>query len=280
MKRVVFLVVLLATATALGQDWEGDLQEDTELQGLHTMVGVTWDSKYIWRGFDIFDDKSATHLMVDLNLFESGFGVSAVGHRANGSGFEDAERWDGTLYYQSGVYAGQPYATNFRLGFVHYLFPELNDEESLDRQEGQLVLAWPNIIPIQGLQPSYALIKMWPADSGSRLSDAASGWMHIFMLDYGFSVPGIVSSIPEHVITLHSELVYNDGLSVTTRFSNPAHDFTHAVLGASTDLAFGSGGNLVLTPAVYYQLTLEETISEDGDKDNELWVSLGLKYAF
>lgn len=282
MKRVVFAAVLLVAATAMGQDWEGDLQDGTESEvaPLHVMVGATWDSKYIWRGFDMYDDKSATHLLVDLNLFETGFGVSAVGHRANSSGFEEQERWDGTVYYQSGLWAGEPYAMNFRFGFVHYLFPELNDGESRDMQEGQVVLAWPNLLPIQGLQPSYAAIKMWPADSGSQLPDSASGWMHIFMLDYGFSVPAVVPGMSDHVITLHSEVVYNGGVSVTQRFPNPDHDVTHAVFGASTDLAFGEGGNIVLTPAVYYQITMESSISEDGDKDNELWVSLGLKYSF
>jgi len=280
MRRVVFLATLLVATTAVGQNWEGDLQEETEFGDLHTMVGVTWDSKYIWRGFDIFDDKSATHMMVDLNLFETGFGASAVGHRANGSGFEDLERWDGTLYYQSGAWAGEPYAMNYRLGFVYYLYPQLNEGESVAQQEGQLVLAWPSILPIQGLQPSYALIKMWPAHSGSPLPDAASGWMHIFMLDYGFSVPPIIAGMPDHVITLHSEVVYNGGLTVTPRYRNPDFGISHAVLGASTDLVFGSEGNIILTPAVYYQITMEESISEDRDKDNELWVSLGLKYAF
>lgn len=282
MRRVVFLAVLFAAATAMGQDWEGDLQDETESEvaPLHAMVGVTWDSKYIWRGFDIYDDKSVTHMMVDLNLFETGFGVSAVGHRANSSGFEDQERWDGTAYYQSGLWAGEPYAMNFRVGFVYYLFPELNDGESLDMQEGQLVLAWPNILPIQGLQPSYALIKMWPADSGSRLPDSASGWMHIVMLDYGFSVPALFPNTQDQVITLHSELVYNDGLAVTPRFWNPDNDWTHAVFGASTDFVFGEANNIVLTPAVYYQITMDSSISEDGDADNELWVSLGLKCSF
>jgi len=282
MKHVVFLAALFAAATAMGQDWEGDLQNETESEvaPLHAMVGVTWDSKYIWRGFDIYDDKSVTHMMVDLNLFETGFGVSAVGHRANSSGFEDQERWDGTAYYQSGLWAGEPYAMNFRVGFVHYLFPELNDGESLDMQEGQVVLAWPNLLPIQGLQPSYALIKMWPADSGSKLPDAASGWMQIVMLDYGFSVPALFPNMQDHVITLHSELVYNDGLTVTPRFRNPDNDWTHAVFGASTDFVFGEANNIVLTPAVYYQITMESSISEDGDADNELWVSLGLKYSF
>jgi len=49
-----------------------------------------------------------------------------------------------------------------------------------------------------------------------------------------------------------------------------------AVVGASTDFAFGADRNLVLTPSVYYQWSLEKTVNPD----NEFWVSVGLKYAF
>ncbi len=295
MRCVVFLAVLLAATaapgqnwetTSSGQSWEGDLQEQTGIGAFHAMVGVTWDSKYIWRGFDIYDDESATHTMVDLNLFETGFGVSVVAHRANSGGFEDRERWDGTAYYQSGAFSGESYATNYRLGFVYYLYPELNDGESMDMIEGHLILSWPSILPIKGLQPSYALIALGQASNGSVLADGGSGVMHIGMLDYGFSVPSIIPGISEHVVTLHAELVYNDGVTITPArprndwtvvYRNPDHDFTHAVYGVSTDVPLGPGGNLVFTPSVYYQTTLNDTINEDN---SEFWVSLGLRYAF
>ena len=284
MKRMVFLAILLAAVAAPGQDWEGDLQ--TEGGKLHTMVGLTWDSKYVWRGFDIYDDEGAMHMLVDLNLFETGFGVSLVGHRATSGGFEDRERWDGTVYYQSGLFGGESYATNYRAGFVYYLYPELNGGESLDMIEGQLILSWPKILPIRGLQPSYAVIAMGQASTPSILADGGSGVMHIGMLDYGFSIPGIIPEILEHVITLHAELVYNDGVTITPArprndwvvvHRNPDHDFSHAVFGASTDVPLGAGGNLLLTPSVYYQNTMNDTINED---DSEFWVSIGLKYTF
>jgi hypothetical protein len=284
MKCMVLLAVLLTAATATAQELEETLAEPGGR--LHAMVGVSWDSKYIWRGFDVFDGKSAVHFLADLNLFETGFGVSAVGHRAATSGLDERERWDLTGYYQGSLFPGESLATNFRVGYVYYAYPGRNRGESLDMHEGQLVLAWPNILPIPGLQPSYVLIRMWPVHDDGRLPDDAGGWMHIGMLDYAFSVPGIIPQIPHHIITLHAEVVYNGGVTITparpernwtTVYPNPDHDFTHAVFGASTDFVFGAEGNLIFTPAVYYQITLNNTINED---DREFWVSLGLKYLF
>jgi len=280
MKRVVFSIVLLTAAVAAAeQQWEGDLLRDDG--GLDGTVGITWDSQYIWRGFDVFDDESAVHILADLNLFDTGFGVSVVAHRAFGREFEDLTRVDGTAYYQNSLFAGEPYVTNYRLGYVYYYYPGLNEGESLDLMEGHVVLSWPNLLPIEGLQPSYVaaytrpgrLDETWgvfPSDH----EDNMTGWIQILMLDYGFTVPALFHSLEDQVIRLHSELVYND--SVSPYGDNISSAFSHAVFGASTDFTFGADKNIVLTPAVYYQLSLEDTVNTE----NEFWVSVGLKYEF
>jgi hypothetical protein len=283
MRHVVFLVaLLLATAPAWAQDWEGDL---LGIKGdLHGSVGVSLDSKYLWRGFDLYDDKSAVRLDTDLSLFDTGFGVAVGGNRANAGGFEDRERWDFTAYYQNSLFKDQPYLTQYRVGWVYYAYPELNEGESLDLQETHLILSWPNLLPVKGLCPSYELINMWQAQSESRLADG-NGWLHIFGLDYGFSIPSMVpGESKEQMVKLHSELVYNDGFSPTPGrpmndwrivHRNPDQDWSDAVFGASTDFNLGHG--ITLTPAVYYQITMEKTINEDSD---ELWASIGLKWSF
>jgi len=297
MKRVVFgiaragccgaslLAVLLTPAVAAGQGWEGDILQE-ERGSLHATVGVTWDSKYLWRGFDIFDDESVTHLSLDLNLWDTGFGAAVFGHRANSSGFEDRERWDGTFYYQGTSGEGDIWATNFRIGYVYYYYPELNDGESLNMQEGQLVLSWPNLLAVPGLQPSYALIAIGQADTPSAIADGGSGLLHIAMLDYSFATPGFMPGTDEQIFVLHGELVYNDDVTITPSrprndwtvvYANPPHAFSNAVLGASTDFALDPDGRLVLSPSVYYQITLDDAINED---DSEFWVSVGLKYTF
>jgi len=276
MRQFVCLTVVLAVAaTTWAQDWEGDvLPVDNDLHGT---FGVTYDSQYVWRGFDVFANRSAVHVVADLNLFNSGFGISAVGHRANSSGFEANERWDSTLYYQNGLFQGGPGATNFRLGWVYYAYPHRNSGESIDLQEGHAILSWPSLLPIKGLCPSYVLVKTWPARSDSILPEAASGFLHILMLDYGFTVPGVLPNIPEHLIRLHGEIIYNDGVTLDTlgRFPNPDHGWSNGVLGVSTDLNLGS--SITLTPGLFYQARLEDTINDTSD---DMWFSLGLTYSF
>jgi len=290
MRYIVFLALFLAAAaTAFGQDWEGDLL-GMEAGELHGMVGAAWDSEWVWRGFPVYDNKSATHVMADLNLFETGFGISAVWHRANASGFENWERLDGTIYYQNGLFSGERYATNYRIGWAYYNYPD-HQPEWYDLQEGQAIFSWPNLLPVKGLCPSYAIVKVWPSsshDGGSYLNrrsaggGSASGWMHILMLDYGFTVPGILPNMSEHLIKLHSEIVYNDGVTLVPYTKGGDHylrnvdqDWSHAVFAASTDINLTS--SITLTPAVYYQMTMEETVNPDSD---ELWMSLNLKYSF
>jgi hypothetical protein len=101
--------------------------------------------------------------------------------------------------------------------------------------------------------------------------------MHIFMLDYGFTVPGVLPDIPEHLIRLHGEVVYNDGTTLDTlgRFPNPDHDWSHAVFGVSTDVDLGA--NITVTPELFYQTRMNDTINDTPD---DLWFSMGLKYSF
>jgi hypothetical protein len=279
MKHVVLSVVLLAATVAVAQQSPGDLSESKG--GLHGMVGATWDSQYVWRGFDVFDNKNAVHVLADLNLFDTGFGISAVGHQTPSLPFGDMQRWDGTAYYQNGLFAGGPFATNFRLGYVYYYYPRPNQGRTEDLMEGHMVLAWPSLLPIKGLQPSYVFAYMRPGKSNPWIHSAnpgfnenATGMFHIAMLDYAFTVPAIIPSMDDQVVKLHSEAVYNTGVSpFGTKVKSGLSD---AVIGASTDFAFGAGKNIILTPAVYYQFSFENTVNPD----NELWAGVSLKYAF
>jgi hypothetical protein len=283
-KRVLIsTVVLLAIGGLLHA-------QDT---GLHGVLDVTYQSKYLWRGFDVYNDKSAVQPSLDLDLFGTGLGLRAEGHRANSSGHENTERWDYTLYYQNVICPDEAHATHYMFGYRYFNYPQQSshtrggvvnpvvgtDPGTFDIHEVHAVLAWPKILPVEGLVPAYVLVKLAPVNSGTTVGSAsattgtASGFAHIFVLDYGVALPGLSADTPEQVLNLHSEVVFNDGVGPAGQ--NVDHDWSHAVFGIST--GFELAENVVLTPAVYYQVTMDSSVNSDQD---ETWFTLGMSYSF
>jgi len=275
-ETILLTVVTLLSVTGFLQAQEGEL---------HGVVDLTYQSKYIWRGFDVFGDKSAIQPSVDLDLFGTGFGVNVMAHRANSSGFENVERWDYNLYYQNRLFGDEAYATNYRLGWVYYDYPDQPARGSMmapnaSLQELHAILSWPKLCPA-GFVPTYILVKLWPSESntfsGARSpfpgSGTASGFAHIFMLDYGLSLEGLLPDAPNQVLRLHSELVFNDGVGPVG--NNVDHDWSNIVFGAATD--FDLGSNFTLTPGVYHQITMDASVNDDKD---ETWATVGVKYEF
>lgn len=253
--------------------------------GLHGAIDVTYLSKYIWRGFDVYGDKSAIQPSIDLDLFGSGFGISAMGHRANSSGYEmTGERWDYTLYYYNRLGDTGPLACNYRFGWVYYNYPDMSSHttDSIDLQELQGIFSFPNLLGVERLVPTYVLVKLWPSNSGTMVGagtppggtdGTASGFAHIFMLDYGIPVEGLSADNPEQMINLHTEVVFNDGVGPDGR--NVDQDWSNVVFGATT--TFEMSGNMSLTPGVYHQITMDKSVNDDKD---ETWAMLSATYKF
>jgi hypothetical protein len=274
-QKVLFAAIVLLATTALVQA-QGEL---------HGSLDVTYQSKYMWRGIDVYGDKSAVQPTVMLDLYGTGFGVSVQGHRANASGFETTERWDTTLFYKNAVFMDEAYAMQYLVGWRYFYFPDApldglpsGTSGDIDLQEIHAVMSFPKILPVEGLVPTYVLVKLWPAESGSFVGSGgpagtASGYAHIFMLDYGLPIEDLLPDMPEQVLKLHGEVVFNDG--VDPRGIGVDHDWTNAVFGVSTD--FKLDDSTTLTPGVYHQVTMDKTINPDGD---ETWFTLGLNYSF
>jgi hypothetical protein len=267
-KKIIAVAVVLLLA-----GWTGSLLAETS--DLHGAIGAEYSSKYVWRGFEIYGSKSAIHPFVDLDLFGSGFGLNVTGHRANSNGYELYERWDYTLYYHNQLFSDQTYATNYMLGYVYYNYPDLSSHgsDSIDLQEIHGLLSWPKLLGVEGLVPSYCLVKLWPSNSNTAIGGNASGFAHIFMLDYGLRTTCPITN-QERVINLHSEVVYNDGVGPGGQ--NVDHDWTNAVFGVSTDVDLGS--NLIFTPGLFHQVTMDKSLG--NDEKSITWASLILKYKF
>ncbi len=281
-KGILLTAVILLSTVGLVRAQEG------ELTGT---IDVTYLSSYIWRGYDMYEeDHSAIQFGTDLNLFDTGFGFKVAGTRANGSGDgildlanEDLERWEWTLYYNNSVLEGETYTTDYTVGWTYWNHPNLG-QETLDMQEMFLSLSWPEICPA-GVVPSYTVIRMWPSSSRNTLSRALrgwdkdgdthggsgsiGGWLHIPGLAYDWTVPGFLPDTPEQTIHLSAAAVYNDGVLGSD------HDWSHAIFGVSTD--FDLGENCTLTPGVYHQITMDDSVNDDQD---ESWVTVGVSYRF
>jgi len=270
---ILLTVVILLSAAGFAQAQEGEL---------HGAIDFTYQSKYIWRGFDVYGDKSAIQPSIDLDLFGTGFGINVMAHRANSSEWEDGERWDYTVYYGNALFPDETYATSYMIAYRYYNFPDSSShaESSTDLQEVHTLLSWPNLLPVKGLVPRYCLVKLWPSNSGTIVGSrnlsggTSSGWAHIFMLDYGLTVPGLLPDTPEQTLRLHTEMVYNDGVDPRPH-GNADHDWSNIVFGVETD--FDLGNNLTFTPGVYHQITMDDSVNDDQD---ETWVSLSMRYTF
>ena len=257
-----------------------------QAEDLHGTIDVTYGTKYIWRGFDVFDDKAAIHPSIDLDLFGTGFGFNAVGHRANSSGHELTERWDYTLYYLGSAFEGESYAMNYRLGYTYFNYPDLSSHTtstappltngSIDIHEFLCVFSFPQILGFEGLVPTYCLVKLMPVNSGTVVGanapGTASGFAHIFMLDYSIPFNGPLAG-PDQTLNFHSEFVFNDGVSPNGA-TDVDHDWSNAVFGVST--TYDLGDNLFLTPQVYYQSSWDDSVNPE----DELWANLSFSYKF
>jgi hypothetical protein len=270
MKKGILLAVVIFLSTAgFAQAQKGDLSGT---------IDVTYLSTYLWYGIDMYPGShgpGAIQPSIKLDLYGTGFGLNALWSRANESGHENAEELRVGLTYSNSYFEYETYATNYVIGWTYYDYVD-NPSDLLDTQEMYASLAWPEICPA-GVVPSYTLVRLWKSESGhpsslpSSHTNDISGWIHILGLGYDLPVEDLLPDLPEQILHLSAALVWNDGAGA----SGVDHDFSHFVVGASTD--FDLGNNLTLTPGVYHQHTVEYTVNPDEDIT---YATVGLKYAF
>ena len=277
MKKGLVPLVIISSALASMASAQPMMDGGNAING---SIEVTHQSLYMWRGFDVFPNKSAMQVTADVSLPGSSFGMRVDVHRANAGGFENAERWDYNPYYEGSLNAGSQAAVDYRFGYTYYNYPDQADETA-DMQEFHAIVSLPNVAGRPKLVPSYALIKMWPQSDtagGSIVGGAVSGFLHILMLNYEFEIPGYSLDTPEQTIRLHSELIYNDGVNLVANLPGGGgavdHDWSHFVVGAAADIVLPA--NIILTPAVNYQITLDRSVHGN----DEVWATIGAKFRF
>ena len=269
MKKLVVLAVLCGLVSAASA---------VDVAG--TEVGVTFDatfmSKYIWRGFDLLDDTAAWQPSLDFD-FGNGFGANvwasyagSGGTMDSGASRVDATEHDYTLYYGNSIME-DCYKTDYKIGWRYYDFidrsskPSVSGGHSGDDQELFLEFAMPQLIG-NGITPHGAIYHMWQARHGVG-PNFPTGEAYVM----GFNYDWKFEQAPELPMTFSWDLVYNDGVGA----DSVDHDWSHMLWGLKTNFKCPMTGATV-TPAVYFQNSMEESVNNE----DELFAGLSYTLSF
>ncbi|MGD8785884.1 MAG: hypothetical protein PVJ60_00545 [Phycisphaerales bacterium] len=257
-KRILFTTVFLLLISGAVQAQEGELGVTLDLQ---------YRSKWLSKGAYGYGTQGAFFKTVDLDFYNSGFGVKVTHRNATASGYVDKQRFDYRPYYKNTLFEDESYSTNYNIsvGYEHY--PGLARNRSNTTWEWIFAFSWPNIIS-QGIVPQYIAHYEYAAGSNytKRPSggDMPSGWVHRFILGYDLETADLPT--PLH---LSSEIAYTDGLG------GASHDWSYVVFGASTKIEIAD--NISFTPGVYYQISMDDSVNTDKDLT---YCVLSMKYKF
>jgi len=228
-------------------------------------LGITADVKYLskWlsKGYPVYGSHGAVFSTINLDFYQTGFGLITTHRNATSSGYVDNQRFDYRPYYKSMFFEDKPYATKYNIsaGYEHYY--GLARHKANTTWEWIFDFSWPDLIH-EGLVPRYTAHYEYPV-SGGDINRKVSGWVHRFGLGYDLN-----TSILPRSLHLSSELVYNDGMGGLT------YDWTHATFGISTGLDIAE--SLTLTPALYYQISMDDAINTR----DELYTTISFRYTF
>ena len=271
-KLLVGMMLLFAVVAIAGAEESAPATEPAQaIAGVTTTVDVTYVTKYIWRGFNIYGSHGAVQPSVNFAL-ENGFSANVwmsypVGSGENdilGSSINDElTEFDYTLAYSNTVLEDAS-QINYKVGWRYYDFTKTSTKEA-DMQEVFAEVSMPNLVG-NGFTPRAGVYQMWNSKSGGANSGAA-GTIYAMGFAYGFGF----DQAPEVPLTFSWDIVYNDG----TGHESIDHDWSHMVFGLSTALDCPvTNGKIV--PAIYWQNSFEDTVNED----DELWAGISFKLDF
>lgn len=268
-KQLVMMMLVLACGIAIAAP-AAKAPKEAEVKEFTTTVDVGYYSQYMWRGFDLMDDKAVVQPSVDFNWNGFGANVWSAQPTSGGNSFggwsqTESTEFDYTAYYKNYLFEDDVcWMTNYKVGYRYYDFVKLASEDR-DMQEGFIELAWPNLIG-NGFVPRYAYYQMWCGESGGSAADNG-GPIH----DIGFDYNWTFESMPELPMKFGWDIVYNDGTGDET----VDNDWSHMAYGISTAIKCPLTGGTI-TPGIWYQNSFEKTVNNE----DELWGGVSYTLSF
>ncbi len=231
-------------------------------------VGIGLDmayvSKYMWRGYDVYDDHGAFQPSITFDLFQTGLSANVWASYALESSFEELDEIDYTIAYERSFFEDELYALDFGINYIFYDFPNANSDLSDSQEVGMsfALTGLPEIGP-SPIVPSYYVAYLWAMSSGGP----EDGYYHIFGLSYDLPVPALIPDQEEQCLAFSADLTYNDGAFGVDS------DFTHATIGVGTDFEYQG---FTLSPFLNYQFSFEDAVNDEDD----FYAGFTVSYAF
>ncbi|MCK4913955.1 MAG: hypothetical protein KAS69_05100 [Planctomycetes bacterium] len=226
---------------------------------LGVTLDLTYVSKWMSKGAQGYGQQGGLFKTIDVDFYDTGFGVKVTHRNATASGYVDKERFDFRPYYKNVLFADEPYTTNYNVSVGIEYYPGLAASKANTTYEWVFAFSWPNILP-KGFVPSYIANYEYPAEHNFI---GATGWVHRFLLGYDMET----SALPKP-LHLSSEVAYTDGLG------GASHDWSYATFGASTK--FDITNNLCFVPGIYQQISMDDSVC----KGDVTYCKLSMKYKF
>ncbi|UCE49572.1 MAG: hypothetical protein JSW47_05390, partial [Phycisphaerales bacterium] len=148
--KILLIVVIFLSTTGITQ------AEDNKL-------GVTFDfdymSKWMTKGKEGYSENGVCFETINLDFWDTGFGVSVKHLSPTGSGFyagddvKDKQRLDYSVSYKNSLFDDRAYETKHKLSWTYKNYYDLDRNEG-NVQAWKLKLSWPELL-WKGIQPYY-----------------------------------------------------------------------------------------------------------------------------
>ncbi len=230
----------------------GEAEELTTAEPEKPKLGVdfstTYTSRYMWRGYDVFDDHAALQPSATVDLFGSGFSINTWGSIPMGSGYENLSELDYTIAYSASYFEDEKYTLDVSANYIYYDFYKVKSKGA-DTEEVGISFSLPKLLEIGGsaLVPKYYVGKLWPVDGADEIASV----YHSLGLCYDITIPNT-----EQVLCFYSDINYNDGMF------NADSDWSHSTFGVSTGVPVGP---VTITPFLSYQVSMEDTVNTEDE---------------
>lgn len=281
-KKILLIVMILLSTVGVGLAGHNEAEanyhaeqkdhpEHSGHDGQGVDVSVTYAGKYIWYGFDEYDNDGAFHPKIEVDLWGSGF-VVELGYWASvNDGHVGHDELEYGLAYHGHTGHGKG-TVNYHAHWLYYDYPK-HHSTYLDKQEIAVGFSLPHIFPVgnTAIEPFYDTVWIWPAKSNSHVKEI-DGYLHRFGLKCDLPVSGLVEG-KDQTFSLFADINYNGNMGVYHHTHSTDYDWSHATIGVNTDIELG---DLTITPYLNYQVSMEERVNDE----NELWGGITVAYHF